>query len=204
MLPEVRVARIVEAIGRYGSGRLSCLEAAEVLGMSERHFRRLRDRYEAEGAEGLIKLEGAWATQRTAATPGPRASPGARRRPLGLHCRLPLVVHRDAILDLIAEPTAAAWTIVNVRVAREANHVHERFAGEVHGNPEAIRRAIAYGPPRHLMCYLIRSSKVLGPHSGQPLTPVPKLAFTVAPTGSCHPRPHSGAYRCRLDHRTYE
>ena len=33
---------------------LSCLEAAEVLGMSERHFRRLRDRYEAEGAEGLI------------------------------------------------------------------------------------------------------------------------------------------------------
>lgn len=54
MLPEVRVARIVETIGSYRSGRLSCLEAAEVLGMSERHFRRLRDRYEAEGAEGLI------------------------------------------------------------------------------------------------------------------------------------------------------
>jgi transposase len=51
---EVRVARIAEAIGRWRSGRLSCLEAAEVLGMSERHFRRLRDRYEAEGAEGLI------------------------------------------------------------------------------------------------------------------------------------------------------
>jgi transposase len=33
---------------------LSCAEAAEVLGVSERHFRRLRDRYEAEGAEGLI------------------------------------------------------------------------------------------------------------------------------------------------------
>jgi hypothetical protein len=29
---------------------LSCMEAAEVLGMSERHVRRLRDRYEAEGA----------------------------------------------------------------------------------------------------------------------------------------------------------
>ena len=54
MLPEVRVARIVEAIGRHRSGALSCVEAAEVLGMSERHFRRLRDRYEAEGAEGLI------------------------------------------------------------------------------------------------------------------------------------------------------
>ena len=54
MLPEVRVARIVEAIGRHRGGALSCVEAAEALGMSERHFRRLRDRYEAEGAEGLI------------------------------------------------------------------------------------------------------------------------------------------------------
>jgi transposase len=54
MLAEVRMARIGEAIGRYRSGRLSCVEAAELLGMSERHFRRLRDRYEAEGAEGLM------------------------------------------------------------------------------------------------------------------------------------------------------
>lgn len=54
MLPEVRMARIVETLGRYWDGRLSCLEAAEVLGISERHFRRLRDRHEAEGAEGLI------------------------------------------------------------------------------------------------------------------------------------------------------
>lgn len=56
MLAEVRVARIVEAVGRYRSGRLSCIEAAEMLGISERHFRRLRDRYEAEGASGLIDL----------------------------------------------------------------------------------------------------------------------------------------------------
>lgn len=48
------MARIVEAIGRYRSGRLSCLEASELLGMSERHFRRLRDAYEAKGAEGII------------------------------------------------------------------------------------------------------------------------------------------------------
>jgi transposase len=48
------MARIVEAIGRWRSGALSCMEAAAVLGMSERHFRRLRERYEAEGAEGLI------------------------------------------------------------------------------------------------------------------------------------------------------
>jgi len=54
VLAEVRVARIAEAIGRYRTGALSCVEAAEVLGISERHFRRLRDRYAAEGAEGLV------------------------------------------------------------------------------------------------------------------------------------------------------
>src|SRR5919202_1944261 len=54
MLPEVRMARIVDAIGGYHRPELSCLEAAELLGMSERHFRRLRDRYDAEGAEGII------------------------------------------------------------------------------------------------------------------------------------------------------
>src|ERR1700732_3044449 len=48
MQPEVRMARYVEALERYRGGRLSCVEAAELLGISERHFRRLRDRYEAE------------------------------------------------------------------------------------------------------------------------------------------------------------
>jgi transposase len=48
------MARIIEALERHRFGHLSCVEAAEYLGMSERHFRRLRDRHEAEGAEGLI------------------------------------------------------------------------------------------------------------------------------------------------------
>src|SRR6516225_9438140 len=47
MRPEVRMARYIEGLERYQ-------EAAELLGVSERHFRRLRDRYEADGAEGLI------------------------------------------------------------------------------------------------------------------------------------------------------
>jgi transposase len=51
---EVRMARIVEAIGRWKAGAVSCVEAAELLGMSERHFRRLRDRYADEGLEGII------------------------------------------------------------------------------------------------------------------------------------------------------
>lgn len=48
------MARLLDALARHEAGRLSCVEAAEFLGMSERHFRRLRDRYEADGAEGLI------------------------------------------------------------------------------------------------------------------------------------------------------
>lgn len=47
------MARIVEAIGRVREARLSCVEAAGLLGMSERHFRRLRDAY-AEGGAGAI------------------------------------------------------------------------------------------------------------------------------------------------------
>ncbi len=42
MLAEVRMARIVDAIGRVRDKRSSCVEAAELLGLSERHFRRLR------------------------------------------------------------------------------------------------------------------------------------------------------------------
>jgi len=48
------MARYLEGLERHRAGRLSVIAAAELLGIGERHFRRLRDRYEAEGAEGLI------------------------------------------------------------------------------------------------------------------------------------------------------
>src|SRR5580692_11907273 len=54
MRPEVRMSRYLDGLNRHISGRLSCVAAAELLGISERHFRRLVERYEAEGAEGLI------------------------------------------------------------------------------------------------------------------------------------------------------
>ena len=54
MLPEVRMARIIDAIGLHQAKKLSCVEAAELLGMSERHFRRLRDAYEERGAQGIV------------------------------------------------------------------------------------------------------------------------------------------------------
>lgn len=48
------MGRLVDAIVRYRAGVLGCEAAAELLGLSDRHFRRLRDRYEEDGPEGLI------------------------------------------------------------------------------------------------------------------------------------------------------
>ena len=49
----LRLMKFEEVYGRTHRGGLSQAEAAEVLGVSERTFRRWRDRYEAEGADGL-------------------------------------------------------------------------------------------------------------------------------------------------------
>lgn len=54
MLANVRMARIEDGIGVGRNKKLICAEAAELLGVNERHFRRLRDAYEEKGAEGLI------------------------------------------------------------------------------------------------------------------------------------------------------
>lgn len=54
VLQEVRQMRFEEINERFRGGRLSSSEAAEWLGCSERTFRRLRVRYEAEGAAGLL------------------------------------------------------------------------------------------------------------------------------------------------------
>jgi hypothetical protein len=48
------MARLVEAIGRVRERRLSCVEAAAWLGMSERHFRRVRDAYLEGGAAAIV------------------------------------------------------------------------------------------------------------------------------------------------------
>ncbi len=52
-LQGLRLMKFDEVYGRTYRGELSQLKAAEILGMSERTFRRWRDRFEAEGAEGL-------------------------------------------------------------------------------------------------------------------------------------------------------
>jgi transposase len=53
-LQETRKMRFEEAYGGWQSGRLTQEEAARLLGVCERTFRRYIDRYEDEGLDGLI------------------------------------------------------------------------------------------------------------------------------------------------------
>jgi len=54
VLQEIRRMRFEALLERHERGELSQVEAAEMLGMSERTFRRWRDRLQDEGPEGLI------------------------------------------------------------------------------------------------------------------------------------------------------
>ena len=53
-LQETRKMRFEEAYGSWQGGRLTQEEAARLLGVCERTFRRYIDRYEDEGLDGLI------------------------------------------------------------------------------------------------------------------------------------------------------
>ena len=67
VLWETWVNRFEEAHARYRKRRLSASEAGEMLGLSERHFRRLCHRYEDEGVAGLA--------DRRLGKPSPRRAP---------------------------------------------------------------------------------------------------------------------------------
>lgn len=53
-LQDRRMQKFRDILSRWDRGDLSMLEAGELLGVSERQFRRYRDRYEEDGLEGLI------------------------------------------------------------------------------------------------------------------------------------------------------
>jgi len=53
-LQDRRMKKFRDVFSRFESKRLSSLDAAEILGMSERTFRRYRQRYEDAGLEGLF------------------------------------------------------------------------------------------------------------------------------------------------------
>lgn len=52
-LQDRRMAKFADVLSRWQSRQLSAAEAGEILGMSERTFRRFRQRYEEEGEAGL-------------------------------------------------------------------------------------------------------------------------------------------------------
>jgi transposase len=53
-LQGVRMAMFLNVLNRWESAELNQAEAAELLGVSERTFRRWRDRYDEDGAAGLV------------------------------------------------------------------------------------------------------------------------------------------------------
>ena len=67
LLQERRMQTFQNVLGHWQARRLSALEAAEMLGMSERSFRRYRRRYEDDGLDGLV--EGSTRRPRAACRP---------------------------------------------------------------------------------------------------------------------------------------
>ena len=53
-LQGVRMMRFLDILGRYEAAEFNQLEAAALLGVSERTFRRWQGRYEEEGEAGLL------------------------------------------------------------------------------------------------------------------------------------------------------
>ncbi len=80
-LQDRRMQKFRDVLSRWERGELSMMEAGELLGMSERQFRRYRDRYEEAGDEGL--------RDRRLGKPSMRRVPeGERQRMLGLYREL--------------------------------------------------------------------------------------------------------------------
>src|SRR5579862_2768966 len=68
-LQDRRMQKFRDVLSRWEAGELSMLEAGELLGMSERQFRRYRDRYEEDGLAGLV--------DRRLGKPSPKRVPAA-------------------------------------------------------------------------------------------------------------------------------
>jgi len=78
VLQEVRLMRFETLLDRHERGELSQVEAAELLGVGERTFRRWRDRFVEEGRDGLVD-------RRIGRPSGKRAAEAEISRMLGLY-----------------------------------------------------------------------------------------------------------------------
>jgi len=83
-LQDRRMQKFRDVLSRWERGASSMMEAGELLGMSERQFRRYRDRYEEEGLEGLV--------DRRLGKPSPKRVPAR-------DLRLMLELYRDCYRD---------------------------------------------------------------------------------------------------------
>jgi transposase len=70
-LQDRRMQKFRDVLSRWEAGELSMMEAGELLGMSERQFRRYRGRYDEDGADGLL--------DRRLGKPSPKRVPAAER-----------------------------------------------------------------------------------------------------------------------------
>ena len=68
-LQDRRMQKFRDVLGRWEAGELSMMEAGELLGMSERQFRRYRDRFEEDGLAGVV--------DRRLGKPSPKRVPAA-------------------------------------------------------------------------------------------------------------------------------
>jgi Helix-turn-helix domain len=68
-LQDRRMQKFRDVLSRWEAGSLSMMEAGELLGMSERQFRRFRDRFAEEGEDGLV--------DRRLGKPSPKRVPAA-------------------------------------------------------------------------------------------------------------------------------
>ena len=88
--------RFEEAYAGWQEGRLRQDEAARLLGVCERSFRRYIDRYEEEGLQGLIDHRVGQVSQRRAPVDEVMALTGVDGTPRGVECQalLPMVSAR--------------------------------------------------------------------------------------------------------------
>ena len=137
----LRMIKFEEVYGRTQARLLSPAEAAEVLGMSERTFRRWRDRYEAEGAEGLY--------DRRLGRVSARRAPA--RHSLARRCCRESGSGRQSSCRQRTGPPAAGWRRAARRTAGSARRAAPRSAPpgrSAHPLPTPLRNGCASPSPQ--------------------------------------------------------
>src|SRR4029077_16502757 len=79
-LQDRRMQEFLDVLSRWEARELSMMEASELLGMSERQFRRYRDRYAEDGLAGLVDRRLGKPSPKRVPAAAAELMPGARTR----------------------------------------------------------------------------------------------------------------------------